>query len=61
MERTDSTPAAAAGGACEQREAVPFDEWASVQRRRAALDGAWKVEVSERVVNGNNLFCDILA
>ena len=33
-------PAAAAGGACEPREAVPFDKWASVQRRRAALDGA---------------------
>ena len=44
-----ATPAAAPGGACEPREAMPFDEWASVQRRRAALDGAWKVEVSERV------------
>ena len=40
---TDTTPAAAAGGACEPREAMPFDEWASVQRRRAALDGAWKL------------------
>jgi hypothetical protein len=52
---TDAAPAAAAGDACEQREAVPFDEWASVQRRRAALDGAWKVEVSERVVRGNTI------
>ena len=52
---TDTTPAAAAGGACEPREAMPFDEWASVQRRRAALDGAWKVEVSERVVHGRTI------
>ena len=26
-----------------------FDAWASRNRRRATLDGAWKVEVSERV------------
>ena len=26
-----------------------FDAWASRNRRRAALDGAWRVEVSERV------------
>ena len=30
----------------------PFDAWASRQRRRASLDGAWRVEVSERVLRG---------
>ena len=29
-----------------------FDTWASRHRRRAALDGAWRVEVSERVLRG---------
>ena len=29
-----------------------FDSWASRHRRRAALDGAWRVEVSERVLRG---------
>ena len=29
-----------------------FDSWASRNRRRAALDGAWRVEVSERVLRG---------
>jgi hypothetical protein len=32
--------------------AEAFDAWASRQRRRATRDGAWKVEVSERVVHG---------
>ena len=43
---------AAAAGAAHMPEAEPFDQWASRQCRRAALDGAWKVEVSERVVGG---------
>ena len=30
----------------------PFDSWASCQRRRATLDGAHRVEVSERVWRG---------
>ena len=46
-------PQAAAAGADRMREVEPFERWASVQRRRAALDGAWKVEVTERVVHGN--------
>ena len=37
-------PAAAAAAVLE-----PFDSWASRHRRRAARDGAWRVEVSERV------------
>ena len=44
-------PAAAAGAACGVN-AEAFEEWASRQRRRAALDGAWKVEVTERMVVG---------
>ena len=44
----DATSAAAASVA--QESAEPFDEWASRQRRRATLDGAWKVEVWERVL-----------
>ena len=47
-----ATPAAAADDANEAA-ASPFVEWASAHRLRAARDGAWKVEVSERVVNGN--------
>lgn len=43
---------AAAAGAVSGAAAVPFEEWASRQRRRAALDGAWKVEVVERVMEG---------
>ena len=34
---------------------MPFDEWAFVQRRQAALDGAWKVEVSERVMHDRTI------
>ena len=48
-ERT--TTAAAAGVACDG-EVEPFEQWASTQRRRATRDGAWKVEVTERVVGG---------
>ena len=29
-----------------------FDAWASRHRRRAALDGAWRVEVAEQVLRG---------
>ena len=29
-----------------------FDTWASRHRRRAALDGAWRVEVAEQVLRG---------
>ena len=47
---TDATPADAADDT--SREAELFVKWVSAHRRRAALDGAWKIEVSERVVNG---------
>ena len=46
-----SAPAAAAGAGCSD-ESEPFVSWASTQRRRAALDGAWRVEVAERFVHG---------
>ena len=51
-EQTATADAAGAGGTgfCE-----PFEEWASTQRRRAALDGAWKIEVTERVVHGSTI------
>lgn len=42
-----SLPAVASGPALEN-----FDSWSSRHRRRAALDGAWRVEVSERVQHG---------
>ena len=45
----NATPAAAAG-ASSGRAAESFVEWASTQRRRAALDGAWKVQVTERLL-----------
>ena len=48
---TGSASAAAAGVACGA-EVEQFDEWASRQRQRATRDGAWKVEVTERVVDG---------
>ena len=41
---------AAAAGAGRANDVEPFELWASRQRRRAALDGAWKVEVSERMM-----------
>ena len=44
-------PAAAADADCTD-DPAPFAAWASAQRRRAALDGAWRVEVSERCVHG---------
>lgn len=54
MEEDRSAPAAAAGaGRADDFEA--FDEWASRQRRRATLDGAWRVEVTERVVRGSTI------
>ena len=46
-----SASAAAAGAGCAD-DPTPFVTWASAQRRRAALDGAWRVEVSERFVHG---------
>ena len=46
-----SASAAAAGAGCSD-EPEPFVSWASAQRRRAALDGAWRVEVAERFVHG---------
>ena len=46
-----SASAAAAGAGCAG-DPTPFVTWASAQRRRAALDGAWRVEVSERFVHG---------
>ena len=51
-EQTATAEAAGAGGAdnCE-----PFEAWAFKQRRRAALDGAWKIEVTERVENGTTI------
>jgi hypothetical protein len=57
MERTDESrpAAAAAAGAGGEEDVESFDAWASRQRRRAALDGAWKVEVTERVVHGNTI------
>jgi len=54
MRGTDAMPSAAAGVSSEA-DAESFAAWASTQRRRAALDGAWKVEVSERVVNGTTI------
>jgi hypothetical protein len=48
-----SAAPAAAAGAAHGAEAEAFEDWASRQRRRAARDGAWKVEVTERVVDGN--------
>ena len=45
----DATPAAAVGTA---RDGESFDQWASRQRRLATSDGAWKVEVTERLVCG---------
>jgi len=50
----NAMPSAAAGVSSEA-DAESFAAWASTQRRRAALDGAWKVEVSERVVNGTTI------
>ena len=52
MQRERMAPADAAGAGCAA-DIEPFEEWASRQRRRAALDGAWRVEVSERLVHGN--------
>jgi len=49
---TDAMPAAAAGAATGDA-AESFVDWASKQRQRAARDGAWKVEVAERTVDGN--------
>ena len=52
-ERGERTaPAAAAGAAAAVAPIEPFETWASTQRRRATLDGAWKVVVTERVVDG---------
>jgi hypothetical protein len=48
-----SAAPAAAAVAAHGADAEVFEEWASRQRRRAADDGAWKVEVTERVVDGN--------
>ena len=45
----DATPAGAVGA---EWESEPFLEWASRHRLRAARDGAWKVEVTERLVCG---------
>ena len=49
----DNETQTAAAAAAEGNAALePFDAWASRNRRRAALDGAWRVEVSERVLHG---------
>lgn len=43
-----ATPPTAAAGDARGAPLEPYDAWASRQRRRAALDGAWRVEVTER-------------
>ena len=52
MEEERTAPAAAAG-AGRADDVEPFEQWASTQRRRATRDGAWKVEVTERMVCGS--------
>jgi hypothetical protein len=48
----ERTTTAAAAGVERDGEIEPFEQWASVHRRRATRDGAWKVEVTERLSGG---------
>jgi hypothetical protein len=48
MSASDAQGSAAAAPAAK----VPFEDWASVQRRRARRDGAWQISCEERYVNG---------